>query len=304
MKKAFTLVELLVVIGILGILMGILVVSMGGGTESARAAKCLTNMKNLVTACNNRGMTVGSYPAAGSFESRSLDTSGNEDVSFCFYENHGWISWDSQGAYAVNPKSHVASGAWITSSYNTDLLAREYALTNGAIWKYLSGNTQAYLCPVHTKMFKIQNPLWSYVMNSRFGWDYSMGSRAVKGGIQYGRLSRADRTLMFSELQFAQNDKVEVSTDSSSGIRNDCTLQYERDEIIGFNHPDGKRGLCAHLAFADGHVEKLRIPAVYGVDGWTIEMSVSDLKDLTKWLCQGKDIAYDPAGKKYKKLVD
>ena len=44
MKKAFTIIELLVVIGIIGVLAGVLMTSFSGGTESARAAKCLTTV--------------------------------------------------------------------------------------------------------------------------------------------------------------------------------------------------------------------------------------------------------------------
>ena len=68
MKKGFTLVELLVVIGILGILSAVLIGSFAGGTESARAVKCLTNMRNLATACQTYGMSYGFYPLAGSIE--------------------------------------------------------------------------------------------------------------------------------------------------------------------------------------------------------------------------------------------
>ena len=79
---------------------------------------------------------------------------------------------------------------------------------------------------------------------------------------------------------------------------NDGTLQYSKnDEIIGFNHPNGKRGLSAHVAFADGHVEKLSIPAAPSGSGWTVKLGLNDLKDLTKWLCEGKDVTFN--GKRY-----
>ena len=68
MKKAFSLIELLVVIGILAILMGVLVVTTSGGTESARAARCLTNMRSLATACNTAALSRSTYPLAGSAE--------------------------------------------------------------------------------------------------------------------------------------------------------------------------------------------------------------------------------------------
>ena len=65
MKKAFSLVELIVVIGIIAILSGVLLATFGGGTASARAARCLSNMKNLASACQTYGMKTGHYPIAG-----------------------------------------------------------------------------------------------------------------------------------------------------------------------------------------------------------------------------------------------
>jgi len=144
------------------------------------------------------------------------------------------------------------------------------------------------------------NPLWSYVMNQKFGYDDSQGAkpRDIDTSIAYGQLRRSDRMLMFAELQFVQNNVVQVKADASPGFRNDCTLQYSKhNEIIGFNHPNGKHGLFAHVAFADGHVEKINIPASPKGDGWAIKLGQNDLKDLTKWLCEGKDVTFN--GKRY-----
>ena len=65
MKKGFSLVELIVVIGIIAILSGVLLATFGGGTASARAARCLSNMKNLASACQTYAMGSHYYPLAG-----------------------------------------------------------------------------------------------------------------------------------------------------------------------------------------------------------------------------------------------
>ena len=299
MKKAFTLIELIVVVGILVILVGTLVAALSGGTDAARAARCLTNLKNLATACNSYAMAHQVYPLAGSVETRSLarDESSAGEIKQRYSEAPGWISWDSRGAYEGKTTSHVASGSWFTSSYCQEFDIRQYALTNGALWRYVSENTEVYLCPAHQRSMVKQKPVWSYVMNERFGYDSTQGSRAMLHSPHtgYGYLSRPDRVLMFAELQFLENDKVKVDTDTSPGIKNDCTLQYNHDEIIGFNHPNGKRGLFAHIVFADGHIEKLVIPASPSSEGWSVEIEKSELEDLTEWLCKGKDVSFNGA---------
>ena len=299
MKKAFTLIELIVVVGILAVLIGTLVAALSGGTESARATRCLTNLKNLATACNSYAMAAQVYPLAGSAETRALarDESSAGEIKQRYSEVRGWISWNSRGAYAGNVTSHIASGDWFTSAYNTDFDTRQYALTNGALWRYVSENSDVFICPEHMRSMRLKKPLWSYVMNERFGYDDSLGARAKLHApyIGYGHLSRPDRVLMFAELQFLENDRVKVDTDTGSGINNDCTLQYNHNEVIGFNHPNGKRGLFAHIVFADGHVEKLVVPASPSSIGWALEIDRNELEDLTEWLCKGKDVSFNGA---------
>lgn len=297
MKRAFTLVELMIVIGILAILMSVLIVSMGNGTETARSAKCLTNMKNLASACQNYGMSTGYYPLAGSVEqlkfneSRGIGKQSNKE----FHEIVGWLSWYSQGTYKEGsyPTGHSSSAGWFSSAYCQDDEERTYCVTNGALWRYLTGNKDIFICPEHKRDVKLQ-PYFSYVMNEYFKWDNSEGSKYKPEEFyarEYGHIAKADRKLLFAELQWKDGYAGTPTISSAAGTTCDCTLQYTKNEVIGFNHRAGREKV-AHIVFADGHVDKLRLPKG--------GMSDSELRELTKWLCNGVDFSFN--GQRYEEI--
>lgn len=288
MKKAFTMVELLVVIAIIGMLMGALVYYLGN-TESAHAAKCKANLKNLANAVSAASIAQDGelyYPLAGSHETVGIvmNRSGNSEKRYG--EMPGWISWNSDGAYYNNPKDSCASAGWFTSAYNQDDEVREYCITNGTLYKYVK-NIDSYVCPRHRKkMPSDKRPAWSYVMNGRFKYDSSMGEEAIPNDdfINVSKSSiKAHSTLLFAELQWEDYIEEKPDFSSGSGFKNDSTLQYsskDGSEIIGFNHKAGK-DIVAHVAFADGHVDVIYYPKK--------GMSKNQLEELTQFLCRGID---------------
>lgn len=307
-KKGFTLIELIVVIGIIGILAGVLFSSFGGATDSARAAQCLSNMRGLAQAANAYGMKSSYFPLAGSRESVDINPDGDK-VSTVYKPQYGWISWLDAGAYDDGHGNRTASGhrsGNICPFYGTGSTKDDtYAITNGTLWIACAQNRKLYTCPEHVRYRARKHkptPLWSYVMNSKFGYDYSMGSRAIATdqslGIWYTGLSRSDRVLLFAELPTV-DPETGSDVDDGNEYAADCTLQYKGTvngksyktsewsgpaESIGFPHRNGKRGYCGHVAFADGHCEKL----LYSNKGLSIDK-------LTTILCEGLDVAYTPA---------
>lgn len=66
MKKGFTLVEILVVLGILGLLMGVFVFAFGSAPEKANKAKCYSFIKQVETALGAIDWTPRLYEGSSS----------------------------------------------------------------------------------------------------------------------------------------------------------------------------------------------------------------------------------------------
>ena len=292
MKKGFTLVELIVVVGIIMILAASLLVVSGGATESARAAKCQANMRNLSQACYSIAMAdeYKRYPHAGSTEFIDVRKVNNRYEEY-YGENRGWISWlsnttkDGDSYYRNKPttrRSNKYAGCF------ADAADVNYAYTNGAIWRAINGTTGNYKCPTMVKKCKSRKKwagremAWSYVMNSAFRYDWSHGDETTdtrESGKTVGSMKRADRTLLFAEI-----DLENLASGANGDYTGDCVLEYDNGnggnrERIGFNHKF-KRTTCAHVTFADGHAERI------------VKPKSGNLYDLTKWLCKGYDVTY------------
>ena len=289
----FTLIEVMIVIGIIGILAAVLLGQFGGATESARAAECLTHMRNLANSVQNFGMAKDYYPTAGDVE--YMDIVGNSER----YKIHkGYISrYSPNDPYVRNGGASSHQKLDSPSPYNEDPEVLRYCVTNGAIWVYGAKKLNEYICPAHQRFVKnrpdLGGPGWSYVMNPYFGYDWSDGAEPTGSPlrpIRYGECKRPDKRLLFAELQWeeckdSKRSDLNPNFTKSSGTILDGVLQYDRDdwsgtdEQIGFNHKVGKN-YVAHVCFADGHTERITMP------------TTGSLKDLTKWLCDSDDIQY------------
>lgn len=72
-RKAFTLVELLIVIIIIGILSGMMLLAVGGATDKAEATKIISALRNYKSATMMYYMDNSAWPTTGTGWDKSLD---------------------------------------------------------------------------------------------------------------------------------------------------------------------------------------------------------------------------------------
>ncbi len=299
----FTIIELLVVIGILGILLAALLPMVGSSRDSALTAKCANNMKNLALAVISYAQAHGEegwFPAAGHcrWVRATTDKKTRYGVHRPWISNKGPVG-TLNGNYA---SPFVGEPAHFTEQGDEVLTA----VTNGAIWFAAGSAFEIYRCPVHAREFEKENggrqPWWSYMMNQEFGYDRdgkglaSCGMAKINDLITVSRdpsgkrgrgheVSRGhDKVLLFAEVQGIEvnDNKHGVSLKAvTAGDKTDAVLEYTKEEM-GFNHKIGKQRWGGNVAFADGHVDTIMMPT-----------DSSYIKDLTRFLCQGVDVPHD-----------
>jgi prepilin-type N-terminal cleavage/methylation domain-containing protein len=93
-RRAFTLVELLVVISIIGLLSTIATVSMSSARSKARDTKRQADVKQIITAMQMYYDTNGTYPNTGATGTAPLNCSGGGTNWFCLGHGSGtcWTS--------------------------------------------------------------------------------------------------------------------------------------------------------------------------------------------------------------------
>lgn len=218
----FTLVELLVVIGIIALLVSILLPALNKARMQAGAVKCQSNMRQLMLAVNT-------YVAENKSQMPWCNWGGVNDNTVYPY---GWLF--------ARPDKRAAYLPYYQGT-------PEKAVISGVLWQYLK-DTRIYHCPLDDNPSKAgTNVLTSYLMNgAQCGYGrLGTGANVNVPGLRVVQIKHPAEVVLMWEV----TEPVAGSQKLSGAPWNDGSSQ-PAEETLAERHYKG-----ANVACVDGHVE-------------------------------------------------
>ena len=129
--RAFTLVELLVVIGIIAVLIGILLPALGRAREQGRRAQCLSNLRQIAMAILSYAQERKSLPGPANVGIADPETVNAATTPFSTTERRQQLS----NTDLLQPYLKSSRGVWFCPS-SIDLRERAISLSNNKVYNW------------------------------------------------------------------------------------------------------------------------------------------------------------------------
>jgi prepilin-type N-terminal cleavage/methylation domain-containing protein len=244
-RRAFTLVELLVVVAIVGILIALLLPAVQAAREAARRTQCSNNLRQMVLATQNYIGAVKSVPPAIDW-SRSTTSNWSvlarllpymEDTSL-----HSLIDFRYNYNDVINAPKHAQV---------TQMKLPMYSCPSEQQAEPKTGTMQSHFPPsygINSGTWFIYDPTTAAIGNGAFVVNSKISDKAFADGMS--------KTLAFSEVK-AYQDKL-ASSGNPSGIG--ATIPATPAEVIAFGGTFGRTG---HTEWVDGKVHETCFTATF-----------------------------------------